>query len=127
MERGGSVSLGRFCLFAAPQETWEKGQLVRSAELNIFRPPHSYSRQAEQKYSSRYVQTVVSTGRVHAPAGLLVGPRTIREQNTHAVLRPKAGDCCETLSHRIRLYQRLAAESLTCSGDAWTAGSGTMV
>ena len=76
-----SKNVGRFCLFAAPQETWEKGQLVRSAELNIFRPPHSYSRQAEQKYSSRYVQTVVSTGRVHAPAGLFVGPRTIRTEH----------------------------------------------
>jgi len=36
---------------------------VRSAELNIFRPPHWYPPHAEQKYSSRYVHTVVSPGR----------------------------------------------------------------
>jgi len=50
------------------EKACHRNQFVLSLPVNILLPPHSYSRHGEQKYSSRYVHTVVSTALTHAPA-----------------------------------------------------------
>src|SRR6516164_7336018 len=85
--------------------------LFLNRPLNTLLPPHSYSRQAKQWHSRRYVHTVASTDLLHVPAACLVSSQQRMWRQLH--LFGSTGSLTQAI--RDRIYEDSFALSLPAS------------